>query len=356
MKKMAALFLALVLVFSLVACSSSPTGGSTPVENTGSNGTDTSATNSPNSNNSDNSTVYTLSVGTVVTDKTVTGKALEQIKATLYERSNGTIVLDIFYSSTLGGASELAEGLLLGTVDIGQVSAAVLSNYCPAIDILNLPYIFTDRAHAKAAIEMYGDEILEGVEETFGTPLGIFEQGWRHIMNTKRSITTLEDFKGLTVRVQEGQVYYDTYNALGCIPSTIAIGELVTALQQGVCDAEDTALATTVNQQHYEFCKYLTVTNHMFGTSVMILGNAAKEKLPEDKFNLLVEVFEEYKWLSMELGEEDDGALIQTLKDNGVEVSYLSPEETARIQEAVSSVWDSYSNRELIDAIVDLGK
>lgn len=355
-KKLLALLLALVMLLSMVACGS-PTNA--PASSSSSPGSSTPATSDDPVEDSpaipENPTeVYTLSVGTVVAEKTAVALAYEKIKEELYNRSNGAIVLDIYYHSTLGGTNELAEGLMLGTIDIAQINSATLSNYCEAINVLSLPYVFSNREHAKAAMEKYYDEILDGVEESLGTPLGIYEQGWRQFMNTKHTVATLEDFQGLTVRVQEGQLYFDTFNALGCIPTVVAVAELVTAMQQGVCDAHENPLATPVNQRHYEFAKYLTMTNHIFGTSVAIMSDACKERLPEPYLSLVLDTFEEFKWYSLEVGAELDAEFLATLEENGVEITYFSEAEAARVREAVSGVWDSFEDKDLLNGILEM--
>lgn len=354
MKKLIAMLLCLAMMLGLASCGG-PDDSTTPddsAENTTASQTGNGSDSSQDAFPENPTEVYTINLGTVTEVNTAIGQTCEKIKEELYERSNGAIVLDVFYSSTLGGTTELAEGLLLGTVDIAVLNAATLSNYCSNIDVLNLPYVFSNRENAIAAMDEYFDEITDGIDETLGTPLGIWELGWRQFCNTQHPVTKLEDFQGLTVRVQEGALYFDTFNALGCIPTNIAIGELVTAMQQGVCDAHENPLATVVNQRHYEFAKYLTMTNHIFGTSLPILSDAVRESLPESHLNLLLEVFDEYRWYSCEVGEELDNQFLATLEENGMEVAELSDSELTRIRDAVSGVWESYDNQELLNNIL----
>lgn len=347
MKRMTALLLALAMAFTLAACTGQETAPSNPPADNTQGAQENTAPAAPGE-------TYTLQVGTVVDENTCVGKTLVAINEELKERTDGRLELEFFWLSTLGGTTELCEGVSMGTVDIGILNSAVLSNYVQAIDILNYPYVFQSREQIQKAIDLYFDDITEGLDETLGIPLGIWELGWRELLNTKRTISTLEDFAGLTIRVQEGKTYYDTFNALGCIPTEVAVSELVTAMQQGVVDAHENPLATPVNQHHYEFAKHLTMTNHMWGNSLPVLSRTAAERLPEDLRSTLYEVFDEYRYYSLEVGVELEQQFLQTMIDNGVEVTYLSDEEMGRVIDATKATWGNYYNQDLLNNIVAL--
>ena len=295
---------------------------------------------------------YELTLGTINQGVTPAGMLYDLLKQEIEERSHGAITLSIFDGGTLGTEQEMAESVLLGSLDIGQINAAMLTNYIDNANILTLPYLFSDREQVKAVCDEFFDEILEGCEEAIGLPVDITEQGWRMFTNTKRTVAKLEDFAGLTVRVQDGQIYFDTFNALGCIPTSIAMGELVTAMQQGVCDAHENPLATNVNLSMYEFAKYITLTRHLFGTNITVLSAEVKNKLPEMYYDLLMQIFDEYRYYSFNLGEELKNSFIETLTEKGVEITILEDSELARIRETVAPVWENFDNQDLLERIL----
>ena len=106
--------------------------------------------------------IHSLTVAVAIAQNTPAGQALLTIKDELEQRSNGAVTLDIFWESTLGGAPEIAESIATGTVDIGLISSAVISNYTHAIDVLSLPFIIENRQQFKAVLDNCFDSVYRG--------------------------------------------------------------------------------------------------------------------------------------------------------------------------------------------------
>jgi len=65
----------------------------------------------------------------------------------LFEKSNGSMRIDIYPASQLGSERELIELLQIGILGITKVSSATLENFVPSARIYSIPYIFTDNDH-----------------------------------------------------------------------------------------------------------------------------------------------------------------------------------------------------------------
>lgn len=301
--------------------------------------------------------VYTLTVAVAIAKGTPSGQALLAIKEELEQRSNGAVTLDIFWESTLGGAPEIAESVTTGTVDIGLVSSAVISNYTHAIDVLSLPFIIENRQQFKAVLDNCFDEVTKGMDETIGIPLGLWEFGFRHLCTTEKEVLTVEDCARLTIRVMDGQVYKETFEALGCITSNIANSELTTAMQQGVVDGAEEPMATICNQQQYVFCDYVVMLGYNYSAGCPVLSAKTTERLPREVLDLLEQVFSEYRYYTIDEGERFEQKYINTCLENGMTVHYLSQEEMERFKETVMPVWEEYADligRDLIEQVVSL--
>lgn len=347
MKKLIALLLALVMCVGVLAgCSSGSSENS-----------QAPASEKPSADVADPSTapaeewpenpskVYSLSVGVTIAQNTPSGKALLAIKDELEKRSNGAVTLDIYWESTLGGASEIAEGVMTGSMDIGLVSSAIISNYTSAIDVLSLPFMIQNREHMKAVIDSCFDDITAGMEETIGIPLGIWEFGYRHLCTRDKEVKTLEDCAGLTIRVMDGQIYTATFNALGCIPTNVATSELVTALQQGMVDGVEEPFSMICGQQQYTFCKYVAMIGYNYSAGCPVMSAMTADSLPENVLALVEEVFHDYRYYTVDMGQGAEDDYIKTCEDAGMVINYLDAEELARFQEAVAPIWEEYADR-----------
>src|SRR5439155_24731858 len=94
--------------------------------------------------------------------------------------------------------------------------------------------------------------------------LGFMELGGRHVTNSKRPIRTLEDLKGLKIRMQPNETHLATFRALGANPVAMDIKELYSALQQGVVDGQENPYSIIEANRFGEVQKYLSNTVHFF--------------------------------------------------------------------------------------------
>ncbi|MBV5349634.1 TRAP transporter substrate-binding protein DctP, partial [bacterium] len=94
--------------------------------------------------------------------------------------------------------------------------------------------------------------------------LVFFENGFRHMTNSKRPINKPEDMAGLKMRLMENPVHMETFKVLGANPSPMPFGELFTALQQKTMDGQENPLLIIKTSKFYEVQKYLALTGHFY--------------------------------------------------------------------------------------------
>lgn len=359
MKKALALLLPLCLCISLLVACNSNTGNTPPVSNNSPMGTDPS-TSSGGDEDTTPGEVYTLKWGTVSAEFTPVGQAMKVVAEEVEKRTNGCVKLELYFASTLGKANEMADGLLLGAVDIANLNAGVVSTYgVEKAQVFNLPFVFQSDDHVKATIDTYGDEILTNAEDVIGLPLGCWSMGWRSIMNSKRDITSLEDFDGLMLRVQSGTVFTDSFAALGCSPQTMAIGEVFTSIQQGILDGHEAPVDQFYGESNDEIMSHLTLTRHICGITIPVLSNVTVSKLPAEYLTTIKEVFDEYEWYSAGIhAAQEDEQVKAMIERSGITVT--EPDETlkAAMREAVAPVIEDFIpvvGEDMYNGIIALG-
>jgi tripartite ATP-independent transporter DctP family solute receptor len=178
-----------------------------------------------------------------------------------------------FPSSALGGERELIEGLQLGTVEAAIVSTGTLSNFVPEVGVTDIPFLFRDSAHARAVLDgQIGQDILNKFEGRGLVALAWGEQGFRHITNGKKPISTPEDLKGLKIRTMENPVHITAFRALGASPTPMAWPEVVGALQQGTIDGQENPLSVIVSAKLPQVQKHLALTGHVYSPAVLLVS------------------------------------------------------------------------------------
>lgn len=267
----------------------------------------------------------------------ITAKRFNEL---VQQRTNGRVRIDIFDNSQLGSERDLVEGLQLGTVDLVATSTGPLGGFVPEINIVDLPFLFRDKQHAYKVLDgPIGQALLKKFDALGIHGLAYWEAGFRHIINSKRSVNSPKDLAGLKIRVMENKVHLASFKAMGANPSPMAWGEVFSALQQGVLEGMEGPIALVYTSKLYEVQKYMSLTGHFYSPGLWLISMQTWAKLPAD----IKKVFEDtslemtsYERSVMAEQEEKQTAM---LKSYGMEV--VAPDKKA-FQEATKAVYEQF--------------
>lgn len=349
MKKFLALVLACLMVLTLVACGSKTDNTPAPADSTPSQ-TDTTPAPAPADN-----TVYKMLVGSTVQDDSASGIAMiEYFKPYLEEKSGGRIQVDYQGNSVLGSDRELYEALQLNTVQASFGPMSTLANFEPNYAVCDFPFLFSDKEDAYAQLDgEFGAKLAENLPNVGMRLLAYGENAFRNISNSKRAINTMEDLKGLKIRVMESPVNVATYTAMGTSPTPMAFSELYTALQQGTVDGQDNGVVLTYTSKLYEVQSYYTFTKHLYAANGMVVSEAFYQSLPADLQQVLTDACKYAMDNQRRLNTELEDSLLKEMEAAGLKVNTLPEAEVAKLREATSGVWDQM--KDTIDpAIYDM--
>ena len=151
----------------------------------------------------------------------VAGTKFAQLVA---ERTNGKVKVETFHSGQLGNERELIEQCKLGSIDLVVTASAPWGNFMPEIMAFDLPFLFRDRAHAYKVLDgEIGKSFLTKLDKHNVVGLAYWENGFRHVSNSKREIKVPNDLQGLKIRLMENPVHLGTFKALGALPTPMAL-------------------------------------------------------------------------------------------------------------------------------------
>ncbi|MFD1862784.1 TRAP transporter substrate-binding protein [Planococcus chinensis] len=301
----------------------------------------------------DSDEVYTLQAGHSLPDDHPYHLGFLEMAENVEERTDGRVKIEVFANSEIGAERELTEGMGLGTVDLVVSSTAPVTNFVPELGVLDVPFLFKDRESAVEILEGdIGDELFAKMEENGIIGLSWGENGYRHITNAIRPINTPADLKGLKIRTQENEIHLAAFEALGAQPTPMAWTEAITALQQGVVDAQENPAIVADQFSLYEANqKYMTLTGHVYSVAVYMMSKQTYDELPEDLRDIVVEEGQKAGAAERDLIVEMEKESLQTLKDNGVEI--IEEVDLAPFQEAVKPVYEQIEHQDLLNQILD---
>lgn len=276
----------------------------------------------------------------------------ELFAETVAERTNGEVVIEVYPSDQLGGQLEAVEGTMLGTQDIFLVSDTVLSNWVPDMGILNLPFLFSSLDDVHEVLEgPVGDQLEGKMEGTGAVVIGWWMGGLRNITNNRQPITSPADLEGLKIRVPEGEVFVETFNALGANPVVISFGELYSALQLGTADAQENPPAHILTQKFYEVQAFTTRTAHIYLGSPLIMNEDRLSSLPAEHQQVLLDAASEMAAVHLQMVNELEDEQWAELERLGNQINDV---DTTAFQEATAPVIESFRDRldaSIIEAI-----
>lgn len=178
--------------------------------------------------------------------------------------SEGRLVGTNYPAGQLGGFVDLIDGNRNGTYEITSGGFDVEGELAPSLSALSLGYVFEDEEHVERVIDEMLPQMSEMLEESTGaTILGMGEDGWRWTFSS-RPIETIDDLQGLKIRVPEADIPLGLWNALGASPTPVPFTEMYNALETGVIEAGESALAQIEANAFWEPAPHLTNTRHWF--------------------------------------------------------------------------------------------
>src|SRR6266567_593974 len=217
-------------------------------------------------------------------------------------------------SSQLGSDEELIQKLKLGTVDMALPST-VMSSQVDLFGVFEMPYLVKDRAHmARIEKEIFWSKLEPEVEKKGLKVLGVWENGFRQITNSKRPIKAPADLAGIKLRVPEGKWRVKMFQAYGANPSPMKFSELFAALQTGVMDGEENPFTQIYSARLQEVQKYLSLSGHVYTPAYLAVGTRKWESLPADVRKVLEDTAKETQAYVYEQAAKDDDELLGKLK------------------------------------------
>lgn len=227
----------------------------------------------------------------------------------------------VFGSSQLGGDKEMLQKLKLGTLDFALPST-VMSSEADLFGLFEMPYLVKDRAHmAKIEREIFWPKLEPAAEAKGLKMLAVWENGYRHITNSKRPIVKPADLQGIKLRVPEGKWRLKMFQAYGANPSPMKLSEVFTALSTGVMDGQENPLTQTYSQKFQEVQAYLSLTGHVYTPAFVAVGARRWATLPPDVRKILEDTAKETQAFVYAQAKKDDDELQAKFVAAGVKVN-----------------------------------
>lgn len=278
-------------------------------------------------------------------------KGVDAFAAYVKEKTGGEVEVKTFPFGQLGSERSMAEQVQAGTLEMASITTAVLGNYVPQVQLMDLPFVFPNRKTAYAVIDdqAWQDKLFSYLPKKGFVGIGWTENEFRDINNKLRDIRTPADVKGLKIRVMNSPVYMDTFKQLGASPVGIPFPELYNALQQGVIDAQENPLFTSILIKATEVAKFVTNTDHILTECIIVVNpetwkklTPAQQKIFKDAAKLCIKTNREMNAKLHQKLPKSGISIAEYCKKNKVKVIDLTAAERQAFATAMKPVWEKY--------------
>jgi tripartite ATP-independent transporter DctP family solute receptor len=318
-KQVVSLVLACTMAAGLAACGSSSGTGSTTAAAGGSTAAaaDTKAAGGDAAASGD---AITFTMSMVDNEQSNYYKGAQAIAKSVEDATNGKIKIDIKAGGTLGGEADTLDLAMQGDLDIASCANSVLENYIPEMNILDQAFLWDSQDQANYAVtHEVGDLIQEKANAAGVHVIGYMESGFRDVFS-KKPIQSIDDFKGVKIRVMQNDGQVMAFTAFGANPVALSATEQFTGLQQGTIDACENAISNCLVNKYYEAgVNSITRTHHCFVYIPLCMSDNAWNKIPDDLKDTFVEAVGkgcEEQW--QYLNDANDAAEKELTSEHGV--------------------------------------
>ncbi|UJF24495.1 sialic acid TRAP transporter substrate-binding protein SiaP [Suttonella sp. R2A3] len=256
-------------------------------------------------------------------------KAAELFAKEVQENSDGRIEVTLYPNAQLGDDRSMMEQTGGGALDFTFAESARFQIYYPVAEVFALPYMIADYPTAQKALfdTPFGKDLQQKIHDERG--MTILSQAYNGTRQTtsNRAINTIEDMKGLKLRVPNAATNLAYAKFIGAAPTPMAFSEVYLALQTNSVDGQENPLSTIQAQKFYEVQDYLAMTNHILNDVLYLASNETLEKLPEELQTVVKEAAQEAADYHTQLFVDGEKELISFFEEKGVTITY--PDQAA---------------------------
>jgi len=282
-----------------------------------------------------------IKLGHVLAPSHSWNKAAEGFAAEVKEKTDGRVNFVLFPSGQLGNEKTMLEGLQIGSQGAAIIGSGSLQPIEPKFGVVELPYTWSTSQQAYKAYDGdLGAALAKLADKKNLTIISWWENGFRHVTNNRGAVSKPADLSGLKTRVTPDKMRLDTFTALGANPAPLAFGELYSALQQKVFDAQENPLSIIYTSSFFEVQKYLSLTGHVWGPASLIISKPVWNRISADDKKIVQAAADKWRDAQRKMISDSDQQLVAQLKDKGMQVNDV---DKAAFAAAVEPVWKTYS-------------
>ncbi|MCZ4293501.1 sialic acid TRAP transporter substrate-binding protein SiaP [Vibrio sinaloensis] len=285
----------------------------------------------------------TLKMGMQASVGSVEYASAKLLADTMEEMSKGELKLALYPSAQLGDDRAMLQQLSMGDLDITYAEFGRMGLWIPRAEAVTLPYVARDFEHLRRMFDSdFGIGIREEMLSKFNwRALDTWYNGTRET-TSNRPLNSIEDFKGLKLRVPNAKPNLNYAKLSGASPTPMAFSEVYLALQTNAVDGQENPLPTIKTMKFYEVQGNLAMTNHIVNDQMVIISESTWQKLSDKEKKIVEDAVMKAGEAHTASVKKQEEELVSFFEEQGVNVTYP---DLAPFREAMQPLYAEFEDK-----------
>ncbi|PLC49100.1 ABC transporter substrate-binding protein [Pollutimonas subterranea] len=264
------------------------------------------------------------------------GLAAKAFSAEVLKETGGKTKISVIANQALGPDPQMLGALQGGVQEFYTGSVLAMLGQVKELGFQDVPFLFESEAEAHVVFDgAVGDYLNNKLSAVGIHVLGWWENGFRHITNSRRPVNTLADIEGLKLRTQPNPLTLDAFKALGANASPLAWSELFVALETRAFDGQENPIVLMNTQRFYEVQKYMTLSGHVYSPLVFAVSKKFWDGLSSEEQAIMTAAAKKVTAYQRDLTASEVDVALQNMEKNGMQVTRFSDADLQKIRDLV---------------------
>ncbi|MFZ3230196.1 MAG: TRAP transporter substrate-binding protein [Pseudobdellovibrio sp.] len=241
---------------------------------------------------------------------------------------------------------ELLDLMDTGDIEMSQMYTTTLGKFNKDMFALDMPFLFRNHEHASSVLEgNIGKSLMDGLSDSSNIQgLAFTYSGGYRMIASNTPITSIEDFKGLKIRIAKSPVAEDSLKAVGAIPIPMELEELNNAIGQDLVSGGESTYPRFYSMKQNEVATVINDTRHSLFLTSILVSKKFWATLDQDLQTIMSKAAIVAAHAERIESVDDIKVVQDKCKNDGVAVIELSHEEQTKFKAATQSVYTKYED------------
>lgn len=285
---------------------------------------------------------YAWPLATASPEDTVTHLFAVKFAEEVEKLSNGTMRIEVYSNSSLGGDRDLLESCADGDIPFIVQNTAPQVTFMPDLAVFDLPCVFSNLNEMRETID--GEDFSASISQVYTDGgyhlLGIADQGFR-VMTANKPIQSLADFKGVKIRTMENPYHLSFWSALGSSPTPMSFSEVYIGLQQHTIDAQENSYDNIVSSRLFEQQDYVIETNHLPHLITLIVNDSFYQAMNDEQKAIIDEAASLATIYGREMSDERVAQKTEQIRESGTQFISLDESVCQEMRTASEKLYET---------------